>query len=416
MPFFSITSPSSGSATQLQGRPISSTGPTGGQVLTWDGSSWVPLPGVTGPTGAAGSDGPQIYSGATGPFSGLGRSGDFYIDTTAGVLYGPKASNSWGSGLQLQSGPAGPTGPGGVTGATGPTGVSVTGPTGGVGPTGPAAGPTGATGGIGGSGATGPTGSTGTAGPTGPVSSAPGPTGATGAGATGPSGPTGPTGVVEYYATQAAPAPALDGALWLDTDNGKVFLRYGPQWIEVGVQGEVGGTGPTGPVGQPGATGAASSVTGPTGPVGSIGATGPIATGPTGPTGAEGATGPSGGPTGAPGVTGPTGGSGSFSDSQQINQQAASYTLALSDAGKLVTLSAATGALSVALPHSGSVAFPVGTHIDLARLGDAGVQVTGATGVSVSGTPGLRLRSKFSSATCILYGTDAWLLAGDLAP
>ena len=110
MPYFNISSPTSGNALQLQGRAIASTGPTGGQVLVWDGTSWGPAAGTTGPTGAAGVDGPRIYSGSTGPLSGFGRSGDFFIDTTAGVLYGPKASGSWGSGLQLQSGPAGPTG------------------------------------------------------------------------------------------------------------------------------------------------------------------------------------------------------------------------------------------------------------------------------------------------------------------
>jgi alpha-tubulin suppressor-like RCC1 family protein len=131
MPFFSIQSPTSGNATQLQGRTVAATGPTGGQVLTWDGSSWAPLPGTTGPTGAAGVDGRFIYSGSTGPLVGLGRSGDYYIDFNAGVLYGPKASNAWGSGLLLQSGQQGPTGPSGVS-ITGPTGApsTVTGPTG----------------------------------------------------------------------------------------------------------------------------------------------------------------------------------------------------------------------------------------------------------------------------------------------
>ena len=162
MPYFSIQSPTSGNALQLQGRTVSATGPTGGQVLTWDGSSWAPLPGVTGPTGSAGADGPQIYSGVTGPFAGLGRSGDWYIDSTSGVLYGPKANNAWGSGLQLQTGQQGPTGPVGLTGATGPA----NGPTGATGPTGAAsavAGPAGATGPAG-VGATGPTGSQGPAG------------------------------------------------------------------------------------------------------------------------------------------------------------------------------------------------------------------------------------------------------------
>ena len=243
MPYFSITSPTSGNATQLQGRAVSATGPTGGQVLTWDGSSWTPLSGVTGPTGAAGVDGRMIYSGTTGPLTGIGRSGDYYIDYTAGVLYGPKANNAWGSGLQLQTGQQGSTGATGsvgATGATGATGVSVTGPTGAssnvTGPTGPwgarvysgATGPSSGTGGDGDlwlntsagvlygpksggswgsgiqlqSGPQGPTGASGGVGPTGPTGSQ-GPTGVGATGALGSTGPTGPAGLSGNYLTTA---------------------------------------------------------------------------------------------------------------------------------------------------------------------------------------------------------------------
>ena len=147
MPYFSISSPSSGNATQLQGRAVSSAVPTGSQVLAWNGSAWAPATGVTGLTGATGPggyDGAKWLSGAGAPASNVGSSGDFWLDTTNGRLYGPKASGSWGSPLQLQSGAAGPTGPSGVNGspgtagsigATGPTGASVTGPSGAAGAT-----------------------------------------------------------------------------------------------------------------------------------------------------------------------------------------------------------------------------------------------------------------------------------------
>ena len=250
-------------------------------------------------------------------------------------------------------------------------------------------------------------------GPTGAASNVTGPTGAVGS--TGPTGagstgPTGSTGVAEYYATGAAPTPILNGAVWLDTDTGRYFLRYAGVWIEIGVQGEPGVTGATGP-GVTGPTGAASTVTGPTGSTGAASTvTGP--TGSTGPTGGIGATGPSGGPTGS---TGPTGRAGDFTDSQAINAQTASYTLVLGDAGKLVAMNASTGTLTVTIPNSSSVAFPTGTHVDVARLGDAGVTVTGATGVTVNATPGQNLRAKFSAGTCILYAGNTWLLVGDVS-
>jgi hypothetical protein len=146
MPFFSLSSPSSGNATQLQGRAVGATAPATGSVLVWNGAAWLPGSGVTGPAGSRGDDGSRFWSGSGAPASGFGASGDFWLDTTNGRLYGPKADGSWGSPLQLQSGPAGPTG------STGP--VSTT---------------------------PGPAGSTGAAstvpGPTGPVSTTPGPTG-----------------------------------------------------------------------------------------------------------------------------------------------------------------------------------------------------------------------------------------------
>jgi hypothetical protein len=131
MPYFSLPATLSGNATQLQGRTVSATAPATNQVLAWSGSAWLPATGVTGPTG---SDGSQFYGGSGAPSAGFGNSRDFYLDTTNGRLYGPKADGSWGSPLQLQTGAQGPSG---VTGATGPSGQSYTGPTGVGGDTGP---------------------------------------------------------------------------------------------------------------------------------------------------------------------------------------------------------------------------------------------------------------------------------------
>jgi hypothetical protein len=71
-----------------------------------------------------------VLNGTGAPASSLGSGGDFYIDTAADVLYGPKASGTWPvPGVSLAgnpgaTGPAGPQGPAGATGATGPTGPS----------------------------------------------------------------------------------------------------------------------------------------------------------------------------------------------------------------------------------------------------------------------------------------------------
>jgi hypothetical protein len=64
----------------------------GGGVIGADGAT-----GATGATGPAGERGPtggigtQILNGVGPPASTLGNTGDFYMDTVAGLLYGPKA-------------------------------------------------------------------------------------------------------------------------------------------------------------------------------------------------------------------------------------------------------------------------------------------------------------------------------------
>ncbi len=71
---------------------------------------------------------PTIRNGSGAPSSGIGIDGDFYIDTSAEQIYGPKTSGAWGSGTSLvgPTGPTGATGPTGPTGATGPTGPGAT--------------------------------------------------------------------------------------------------------------------------------------------------------------------------------------------------------------------------------------------------------------------------------------------------
>lgn len=73
--------------------------------------------GATGTTGASGADGRTILNGSGAPSGG--NSGDFYIDTTANLIYGPKASGAWGSGTSI----VGTTGSTGITGSAGATGA-----------------------------------------------------------------------------------------------------------------------------------------------------------------------------------------------------------------------------------------------------------------------------------------------------
>lgn len=94
-------------------------------------------------------------------------------------------------------------------------------------------------------------------------------------------------------------------------------------------------------------------------------------------------------------------------------QTGTTYTLVLTDAGKLITLANAS-AITVTVPTNASVAFPIGTTIDLAQI-LAGKVTVGGAGVTINATPSLGFRAQWSSATLIKYLTDTWLLVGDLA-
>ena len=91
---------------------------------------------------------------------------------------------------------------------------------------------------------------------------------------------------------------------------------------------------------------------------------------------------------------------------------AGSYTLVLADDGKVVELS---GGGTLTVPTEASVAYPVGTQITILQTGSSQVTVAGDTGVTVNGTPGLKLRAQWSSATLLKRATNTWVLMGDLS-
>lgn len=212
----------------------------------------------------------------------------------------------------------------------------------------------------------------------------------TATGATGPTGPSGPTGPRGYT---GAPGISIQGPT-------------GPS----GPTGPLGATGPVGATGTgiQGATGALGR-TGPTGPQGATGATG---SGATGATGVQGPTGASGSPGGATGPVGPTGATGPNYYLVEISSQTDNYTLQLSDLGKVVELNAATSK-TILVPTNASVAFAVGSVVEVFALGAGAVVIAGDTGVTVrnAGT----LAGQYSSASLRKRDTDEWVLTGDLA-
>jgi len=106
---------------------------------------------------------------------------------------------------------------------------------------------------------------------------------------------------------------------------------------------------------------------------------------------------------------------GTISGNQGLNTQTGtSYTLALTDLRKLITLNNAA-AVTLTLPTFASVGFTGGASVDIVQLGVGVVGVTGAAGVTVRSTPGLFLRTQYSTASCIKIATNEWLVTGDLS-
>lgn len=100
-------------------------------------------------------------------------------------------------------------------------------------------------------------------------------------------------------------------------------------------------------------------------------------------------------------------------------QTGTTYTLALTDNGKLVTASN-TSAIAVSIPTNASVAFPTGAQVHIAQIGAGQVTISAATTATTTvtstgaTTAAPALRAQYSSATCIKTGTDTWLVVGDI--
>lgn len=56
---------------------------------------------IKGPTGDQGEIGYSVLNGVVDPLSGIGRDGDFYINTSTNYLFGPKATGTWPAGVSM---------------------------------------------------------------------------------------------------------------------------------------------------------------------------------------------------------------------------------------------------------------------------------------------------------------------------
>jgi len=104
-----------------------------------------------------------------------------------------------------------------------------------------------------------------------------------------------------------------------------------------------------------------------------------------------------------------------------LNAQTATYTVVLADADQeLVTMSVGS-ANDFLIPTNGSVAFPVGTVINVIQIGAGQTTIkavtSGTTTILSTGATAAqpKLRAQYSAASCIKVATDTWYIIGDIA-
>ncbi len=104
-----------------------------------------------------------------------------------------------------------------------------------------------------------------------------------------------------------------------------------------------------------------------------------------------------------------------------LNAQTATYTAVLTDnRNKLVTMSVA-GANDFLIPTNASVAFPIGSIINVIQIGAGQTTIKAVTSgtTTIASTAATAtaptLREQYSAASCIKVATDTWYVIGDIA-
>lgn len=103
-----------------------------------------------------------------------------------------------------------------------------------------------------------------------------------------------------------------------------------------------------------------------------------------------------------------------------FDAETASYTAVLANNGQVVTMDNASPN-NFSIPTNASVAFPIGTQINVLQIGagqttiqavTSGTTTINSTGASAAAP---KLRVRYSAATCLKAGTDLWYVFGDIA-
>jgi citrate lyase gamma subunit len=98
-----------------------------------------------------------------------------------------------------------------------------------------------------------------------------------------------------------------------------------------------------------------------------------------------------------------------------IVQKTASYALStLTHRDSMIEVSSAS-ATTITIPLDSTVDYPIGTTIDILQTNTGQVTIAPVSGsVTVNATPGLKLRTRWSSATLMKRAANTWVVYGDL--
>jgi len=95
-------------------------------------------------------------------------------------------------------------------------------------------------------------------------------------------------------------------------------------------------------------------------------------------------------------------------------QTGTTYTTVLTDDGKLVTADNAAS-IAITIPPNSSVAYGIGTQINIMQLAAGTVTITAGAGVTLrSDGSKLKTNAQYAVATCCKIATDTWVVVGNL--
>jgi hypothetical protein len=101
-------------------------------------------------------------------------------------------------------------------------------------------------------------------------------------------------------------------------------------------------------------------------------------------------------------------------------QTGTTYTTVLNDNGQVVTMNNAS-ANTLSIPTNASVAYPIGTQINVLQIGAGQTTIqavtSGTTTILSTGATAAapKIRVRYGMATCIKASTDLWYVVGDIS-